>query len=108
MTMALSVQVISQQPPGGRCTLYAGYADVLASHFSIAAERVFSQKRDAHGDGFPSLWLNGAPIQPGDGVILMPADILSALAAHDFSAEAVMGLAEALEVPLDRMLEAEG
>lgn len=98
--MSLDIRVISQQPPGGRCTLYAGYADVLARHLSADVERVVSDRRDAHGEGFPSLWLDGAPLQPGDGVILMPADILAALGARGMP-----GLADALEVPLERMLE---
>ncbi len=106
--MELTVRVISQQPPGGRCTLYAGYADVLERQLKARAELVFSDRRDAHGEGFPSLWLNGVPVQPGDGVILMPADLLAQLIAHGVLEDAMFGLAEALEVPLDRMLEEEG
>jgi len=102
------VRVVSQQPPGGRCTLYAGYADVLARHLAARAELQVSATRDAHGEGFPSLWLNGAAVQPEDGVIIMPADILGALAGHGYGGDALMGLAEALEAPLDRMLEEEG
>jgi len=106
--MSVHVRVISQQPPGGRCTLYGGYAGVLERHLAARAELVFSQTRDAHGDGFPSLWLNGAPLQPEDGVILMPADVLAGLTAQGVPEEAMAGLAEALEAPLDRMLEIEG
>ncbi|MFA5083164.1 MAG: hypothetical protein WC474_11505, partial [Hydrogenophilaceae bacterium] len=80
--MALQVEIISQRPPGGRCTLYAGYADVLERHLAARAKLRFSTTRAAHGEGFPSLWLNGAAVQPADGVILMPADILTALAGH--------------------------
>lgn len=106
--MSIQVRVISQQPPGGRCTLYAGYAEVLERHLEARAELVFSTTRNAHGEGFPSLWLNGAAVQPEDGVILMPADVLAALRAHGMTEEALLGLAEALEAPLDRMLEMEG
>jgi cystathionine gamma-synthase len=102
--MNLKIQVISQQPPGGRCTLYAGYADALARHFSTNAEVVFSDKRDAHGAGFPSLLLNDVPAQPEDGAILMPADIAAALLALGISAEIMAGLGETLEVPLERIL----
>ncbi len=103
--MALAIRVISQQPPGGRCTLYAGYAQVLAGHFRAHADTVVSTRRDAHGEGFPSLLVNGVALQPGDGVILMPADILSALAAQGLPEDDLAGLAEALEAPLERMLE---
>ena len=106
--MTLKVQVISQQPPGGRCTLYTGYADALARHFATTAEVVISEARDAHGAGFPSLLLNGAAVQPEDGAILTPADIIAALAAHGLSEEILTALAEALEAPLERMLEAAG
>lgn len=106
--MTLKVQVISQQPPGGRCTLYAGYADALARHFAASAEVVFSETRDAHGEGFPSLWLNGAAVQPEDGMIVMPTDITATLAAQGISEEAMTGLAEALEAPLERMLDQAG
>jgi cystathionine gamma-synthase len=104
--MDLHVRVVSQQPPGGRCTLYAGYADVLAAHPGTVTEIVFSTERDAHGSGFPSLLLNGIPAQPADGVILMPADLCAALAAAGLDAAALAGLAAALEVPLERMLGA--
>jgi cystathionine gamma-synthase len=106
--MTLKVQVISQQPPGGRCTLYAAYADALAHHFAARAEVIFSETRDAHGEGFPSLWLNGSAVQPEDGMIVMPADVLTALAAHGMAGETLTGLAEALETPLERMLEQAG
>jgi cystathionine gamma-synthase len=106
--MALHVQVIFQRPPGGRCTLYAGYADVLERHLQARAELVVSTTRNAHGDGFPSLWLNGTAVQPEDGVILMPADVLAGLKAHGVPEEAMLGLVEALEAPLERMLEEEG
>jgi cystathionine gamma-synthase len=106
--MLLSIRVISQKPPGGRCTLYAGYAVALTRLLDARAELVISTTRDAHGEGFPSLWLNGSALQPEDGVILMPADILVGLAALGVPEEAMLGLAEALESLLDRMFETEG
>lgn len=102
--MDLHVRVVSQHPPGGRCTLYAGYAEVLAAGLAARTEVVFSTERDAHGSGFPSLLLNGLPVQPADGVILMPADLCAALAAAGLDEAILAGLAEALEAPLGRML----
>lgn len=102
--MDLDVRVVSQHPPGGRCTLYAGYAEVLAACLDARTNVVFSTERDAHGSGFPSLLLNGLPVQPADGVILAPADLCAALAAAGLDEAALAGLAEALEAPLDRML----
>ena len=108
MKMVFTVQVISQQPPGGRCTLYAGYAQVLARWLDTRVELVFSATRDAHGTGYPCLRLEDQPVPPADGVILMPGDILAALAAQGVDEDALTGLAEALEEPLERMLEEAG
>lgn len=104
--MVPHIRVISQHPPGGRCSLYAGYAEVLAARLGARTDVVISSERDAHGMGFPSLLLNGYPIQPADGVILMPADLCAALAASGRDTAVLAGLAEALEAPLERMLGA--
>jgi len=103
--MVLHIRVVSQHPPGGRCTLYTGYAEVLAAYMDARTEVVFSTERDAHGSGFPSLLVNGQAIQPADGVILMPADLCVVLAAAGLDETTLAGLAEALEAPLERMLE---
>ena len=103
--MALHIRVVSQHPPGGRCTLYAGYAEVLATHLDARMEVEITTERDAHGSGFPSLLLNECPVQPADGVILMPADLCAALTAAGEDEAALAGLAEALEAPLERMME---
>ena len=103
--MNLNIRVVSQQPPGGRCTLYAGYAEVLAAHLCARIEIEFSTERDAHGLGFPSLLVNGLSVQPADGVILMPADLCAILAGAGLGQTALAGLAEALEAPLERMME---
>ncbi len=103
--MGLHVRVVSQHPPGGRCTLYAAYAAVLHACLDARIEVVISTERDAHGSGFPSLWVNGLPAQPADGVILMPADLCAILATTGLDAKALAGVAEALEAPLERMME---
>lgn len=43
-----------------------------------------------------------------DGVVVMPADILAALAGHGIDGEVALGRAGALEGPLERMPEEEG
>lgn len=103
--MAVKVRVVSQRPPGGRCKLYADYADTLARLFGGEPETVYSETRDAHGEGFPSLWLNGVALQPEDGLILMPSDIAAALAGVAIPGDRAQDLEEALHAPLERMLE---
>lgn len=94
------LRVVSQQPPGGRCTLYARYALELSSLFGLEMETVYTDCRDAHGTGFPSLLLNGISLQPSDGVILSPEDIhseLARLAPHLTSGQDIVQRLEAIQ-----------
>jgi len=102
-TSGMVVRVISQQPPGGRCGLYTGYGQALAQHLGVRFQLDFSTERDAHGHGFPAIWINGGPLQPSDGVIVMPADILAALGA--VNAVATPELEDALDAEVNKMLD---
>jgi hypothetical protein len=42
------VKVISQQPPGGRCTLYARYADAVGEYLGWPHSVFHSDEPDAH------------------------------------------------------------
>jgi MFS family permease len=97
------VRVISQTPPGGRCKLYAGYGQALAEHLGARFQLDFTTERDAHGHGFPSIWINGSPLQPSDGVIVMPDDVMSVLGANGISAGD--DLVPALSAEVDKMLD---
>ena len=68
----------------------------------------YTELADAHGSRYPSLQLNGQALLPADGVILMPADLCAAAASHGVPGEAPLGLAEALEAPLERMMDEAG
>ena len=82
----IDVRVISQQPPGGRCTLYTCYGQILAQHLGSSFHLDISAVRDTHGHGFPSIWINGIPLKPSDGIIVMPDDILAILNAGNIAA----------------------
>ncbi|MCU0934347.1 MAG: cystathionine gamma-synthase, partial [Thiobacillaceae bacterium] len=96
----MKITIVSKHPPGGRCALYAGYAEVLARHLAAEVVVEFSDVADAHAGGYPSLIVDGKSLLPADGVILMPADVCGAVAAHGVAADALLGLIEALEAPL--------
>lgn len=100
--MKIDVRIISQQPPGGRCQLYADYAEALGQCLGAEVETVFSSERCAHGEGFPALWLNGQAVLPADGVILMPEDILQQLSG--IAPERMARLAASLNAALEAML----
>ena len=99
------VKVISQQPPGGRCTLYARYAAAIAQVLGWSHEVVRSDCRDAHGEGFPSLLIRAAAVQPADGVILAPEDICGHLANAGVEDALVETLRLRLEAILENFLE---
>lgn len=99
------IKVISQYPPGGRCTLYALYAAELESCLGLSKRVIHSDCRDAHGDGFPSLVLKGVVLKPADGVILSPEDIVAGLASAGIGLSAVPDLATRLEAIQERFLD---
>lgn len=106
--MPFHLKVLSQQPPGGRCTLYARYAAELSSCFGAALDIDYTDCRDAHGEGFPSLLLNGVALQPADGVILAPQDVHDALWRAGIPLDAASGLLERLRAVETRFLEGQG
>jgi len=99
------VKVISQQPPGGRCTLYARYAAAIAAELGWPHSVVHDECRDAHGNGFPSLWIRDVALQPADGVILSPEDVCNQLRKFDIDGSRVEGLLPTLQTVLDDFLE---
>jgi cystathionine gamma-synthase len=87
------VKVISQQPPGGRCTLYARYADAVSESIGWSHTIVHSEERDAHGDGFPGLWIRDVSLQPEDYFILTPEEVcrhLSGLGIEQFRLDTLL------------------
>ena len=99
----IDVRVIAQEPPGGRCGLYAGYGRALEKIMVARFQLEISSLRDANGHGFPSIWIDGRPVMPSDGVIVMPADILAILGADNVAP--VSGLEEALDAEVNKMLD---
>ena len=99
------IKVMSQHPPGGRCTLYARYAEELSSTLGLPKRIIHSEHRDAHGEGFPSLLFMGAPLQPSDGVILAPEDICAGLTIAGLDLGFAPELAARLEAIQERFLE---
>ncbi len=102
----IDVRVISQQPPGGRCSLYAGYGRVLQQLLGASFKLETSTMRDANGHGFPSIWIDGKPLMPSDGVIVMPADLIAALGADSFSG--ALEVERALDIEVEKMLNEHG
>lgn len=98
----IDVRVISQTPPGGRCGLYTDYGQALALYLGARFELQITAERDAHGNGFPSIWLNGIPVKPSDGVIVMPEDVVAVLVARGIKVEGILN--SALDAAVNKMM----
>ncbi|MDA8094646.1 MAG: hypothetical protein M0T84_12220 [Betaproteobacteria bacterium] len=102
--MPCIIEVLSQQPPGGRCMLYANYAKVLSTHPDAQFKVTYTEVRDAHGAGFPSLLINRVPVQPADGVILSPEDVCAALGQAGFPIGNTADILEQLNALLEQLM----
>lgn len=98
----IDVRVISQTPPGGRCGLYTDYGQALEKYAGAQFKLEITSTRDANGNGFPSIWINGSPIKPDDGVIVMPEEVLFALTASGIKVSD--SLNSALDAAMKKML----
>ena len=103
--MPQPIKVHSQHQPGGRCTLYALYAEELSSCLHLAKRIIHTDCRDAHGEGFPSLLVRDVSLQPSDGVILSPQDICAGLTDAGLDWSAVPDLEARLEAIQEHFLE---
>jgi cystathionine gamma-synthase len=76
----MTVTVVSKSPAGGRCTLYMRYAKALADHFGLAADTHYPNDEPWEGPSPPALVISGQVVEPSDGVIVSPEDIVAILA----------------------------
>ncbi|HCA27371.1 MAG TPA: hypothetical protein DEP05_07005 [Betaproteobacteria bacterium] len=77
---SLQIRVVSKQPPGGRCTLYAAYAEAISQHFDVSVEIEYHENPPREGVAYPALVVNDKALSPADGVILSPEDVCAGLA----------------------------
>ncbi len=106
--MIRQVVVLSKEPPGGRCTLYAGYLQRLVERLPVDAKVVSTERSDPHGTGFPALLFDDRPVQPADGVILAPEDLIQALSETGCPPADLSALTQTLEACLEEFLEGTG
>jgi cystathionine gamma-synthase len=83
-----TISVISRQPPGLRCSLYAGYAQVLSQYLGLSVTVDYRAEPPEDESPFPALLVDGQAIQPADGVILSPEDVCDALKRAGLMTEA--------------------
>ena len=96
----MTLTVFSNSPPGGRCTLYARYADTIARVFDdVSVNVAYPGKNPGSGPAAPALAIGNRVVAPSDGVIVAPDDI-----AHTLAEIGVDGAAECL-TSLERVQE---
>ena len=71
------VTILSKQPPGGRCSLYLRYAKTLREQFGLDIEVRYCEGEQA--SEAPALLVEGASVEPADGVIVAPEDLAESL-----------------------------
>jgi len=69
----VTITVVSNNPAGGRCTLYANYAQELSAALGFSIRTLYPD--DGHQFDAPGLLINGSLIMPNDGVIIDADDI---------------------------------
>lgn len=98
----IEVRVVVQNPPGGRCSLYTDFAQALEKFAAAKFTKEVSTTRDANGNGFPAIWINGSVIKPSDGVIVMQEDLIASLTSIGFNISDE--LSNALDAAVNKML----
>ncbi len=73
----LILTVLSNNPPGGRCTLYIRYAEELSRSLGLKTQTIFPG--ESHNHAAPGLLIGEVPVMPSDGVIIEPDDICNAV-----------------------------
>ena len=76
----MTVTVVSKSPAGGRCTLYARYAEALSGHFGLTVDIHCPGNEPREGPPPPAMVIRGQVVEPSDGVIVAPEDIVAVLA----------------------------
>jgi len=66
-------------------SIRAPKAQALAQHQGARFQLEISTHRDANGQGFPAIWIDGSLVKPSDGVIVMPEDIVAVLTNNDIA-----------------------
>ena len=98
------ITVISKQPPGGRCTLYMRFAEVIGQRAGLDTLVKYCGAEAGERHLPPAMLIGETLIEPSDGVIITPEDLIAGLTGR-CAGDALQGLLQALHLAQDRMME---
>ena len=98
-----TLTVLSKNPPGGRCKLYNQFAQELSRTFDLKINVICPD--EAHIHSVPGVLIADTPVQPADGVIIDPDDILQVIKEVGLHSDKMAGLHERLDELIEEMLK---
>ena len=101
---SLSITVLSKKPAGGRCTLYAKYAQLLESSLGFTVHTLYPGENQQ--PAAPGLLIDDKIILPNDGVIIDADDIYKALEQAGFDADSLSQVSVELELLIEEVMSA--
>jgi len=98
----LIITVLSNNPAGGRCTLYTNYAQTLATSLGFNIQTIYPDKDDKLSA--PGLLINNKPVMPNDGLIIDADDICNAIELSELDVVDLSEVRKKLELLVDEMM----
>jgi hypothetical protein len=100
----LNITVLSNNPAGGRCTLYTNYAQTLSKALGFEMQTIYPD--EDHNLSAPGLLLDGNPVMPNDGFIIDADDICSAIEQTGFNNAELTEVRKKLDSLIEDMMSA--
>ena len=98
----LTLTILSNNPPGGRCTLYAQYAKELSHAFDLKIKIICPDEDHIHRA--PGLLIADRPVRPADGIMIDPDDISLVLKQAGLQSDKMADIHQRLEQLLENTL----
>jgi len=98
----LNITVLSNNPAGGRCTLYVNYAHTLAASLGLNMQIIYPDKDHKHSA--PGLLLDNKPVLPNDGFIIDADDICNAIELTELDVADLSEVRKKMELLVEEMM----
>lgn len=98
----LTVTVLSNNPAGGRCTLYASYAQELARSLGFTMQTIYPDQNYEYSA--PGLLIDEKPVMPNDGVIIDTDDICKAIEQTGLEINNLSGVRSMLDSLIEELM----